>query len=124
MVGFAPLEEAGLAVSRSLAAGHFPAAIEILDRGSLELVRDKLPPGFEPHLEAVLIVEQDGNDEEFVQLDLMRMVEVLGGADNRIAQSSLEGEKLWDAGRSYEKGLKAMPKNVFAEDVPAPIAQI
>jgi len=60
MVGFATLEEAGSAVARSLAAGHFPSAIEILDRGSMELVRDKLPPGFEPHLEAVLIVEQDG----------------------------------------------------------------
>jgi len=67
MVGFATVEEAGEAVSRSLAAGHFPTAIEILDRGSLELVRDKLPPGFEPNLQAVLIVEQDGNDEEFVR---------------------------------------------------------
>ncbi len=124
MIGFATLEEAGLAVARSLAAGHFPAAIEILDRGSLELVRDKLPPGFEPHLEAVLIVEQDGNDEEFVQLDLMRMVEVLGGADNRIAQSSLERDKLWDARRSYGKVLMAMPKNFFAEDVAVPIAEV
>jgi len=124
MVGFATLEQAGLAVARSLAAGHFPAAIEILDRGSLELVRDKLPPGFEPHLEAVLIVEQDGNDEEFVRLDLMRMVEVLDGADNRIAQSSLERDKLWDARRSYGKVLMAMPKNFFAEDVAVPIAEV
>ena len=124
MVGFASLEDAGLAVSRSLAAGHFPAAIEILDRGSLELVRDKLPPGFEPHLEAVLIVELDGNDEEFVQLDLMRMVEVLDGSDNRIAQSSLERDKLWDARRSFGKVLMAMPKNFFAEDVAVPIAEV
>jgi glycolate oxidase len=124
MVGFATVEAAGLAVARSLAAGHFPAAIEILDRGSLELVRDKLPPGFEPHLEAVLIVEQDGNDEEFVRLDLMRMVEVLDGADNRIAQSSLERDKLWDARRSYGKVLMAMPKNFFAEDVAVPIAEV
>jgi len=124
MVGFATVEEAGEAVSRSLAAGHFPTAIEILDRGSLELVRDKLPPGFEPNLQAVLIVEQDGNDEEFVRLDLMRMVEVLDGADNRIAQSSLERDKLWDARRSYGKVLMAMPKNFFAEDVAVPIAEI
>ena len=124
MVGFATVEEAGAAVARSLAAGHFPAAIEILDRGSLELVRDKLPPGFEPNLQAVLIVEQDGNDEEFVRLDLMRMVEVLDGADNRIAQSSLERDKLWDARRSFGKVLMAMPKNFFAEDVAVPIAEI
>src|SRR5438309_5222832 len=124
MVGFATVEEAGEAVSRALAAGHFPTAIEILDRGSLELVRDKLPPGFEPTLQAVLIVEQDGNDEEFVRLDLMRMVEVLDGADNRIAQSSLERDKLWDARRSYGKVLMAMPKNFFAEDVAVPTADV
>ena len=124
MVGFRRLEEAGQAVARALAAGHFPAAIEILDRGALELVADKLPPGFEPELEAVLIVEQDGNDEEFVQLDLMKMVEVLGGADNRIAQSSNERERLWEARRSFGKVLMSMPKNFFAEDVAVPIGQI
>src|SRR5207302_6915590 len=90
----------------------------------VELVRDKLPPGFEPNLQAVLIVEQDGNDEEFVRLDLMRMVEVLDGADNRIAQSSLERDKLWDARRSFGKVLMAMPKNFFAEDVAVPIAEV
>ena len=124
MVGFRTVEDAGTAVARALAAGHFPAAIEILDRGSLELVRDKLPPGFEPDLAAVLIVEQDGNDEEFVQLDLMRMVEVLDGVDNRIAQSSLERDRLWDARRSFGKVLMSMPKNFFAEDVAVPIAEI
>jgi glycolate oxidase len=124
MVGFSTIEDAGSAVARALASGHFPAAIEILDRGSLELVRDKLPPGFEPHLEAALIVEQDGSDEEFVHVDLMRMVEVLDGVDNRIAQSSLERDKLWDARRSYGKVLMAMPKNYFAEDVAVPISQV
>jgi glycolate oxidase len=124
MVGFRRLEDAGAAVARALAAGHFPAAIEILDRGSLELVADKLPPGFEPGLEAVLVVEQDGNEEESVQLDLMKMVEVLDGADNRIAQSSLERERLWEARRSFGKVLMSMPKNFFAEDVAVPIAEI
>jgi glycolate oxidase len=124
MVGFRTVEAAGGAVARALAAGHFPAAVEILDRGSLELVRDRLPPGFEPDLDAVLIVEQDGNDEEFVQVDLMRMVETLDGVDNRIAQSSLERDRLWDARRSFGRVLMSMPKNFFAEDVAVPIAQI
>src|SRR5947209_19279836 len=59
-----------------------------------------------------------------VGLDLMRMVKVLDGADNRIAQSSLERDKLWDARRSHGKVLMAMPKNFFAEDVAVPIAEI
>jgi glycolate dehydrogenase FAD-linked subunit len=124
MVGFRTVEDAGTAVARALAAGHFPAAIELLDREALKVVEGKLPPGFEPDLEAVLIVEQDGNDDEFVRLDLMQMVEVLGGADNRVAQSSLERERLWDARRSFGKVLMSMPKNFFAEDVAVPISEI
>jgi len=124
MVGFRTLEEAAEAVSRVLAQGHLPAAVELMDRGTIELVRDRLPPGFEPDLEAVLIVEQDGSDQEFVQLELLRMVELLGGVDNRVAQSSLERERLWDARRNFGKVLMGMPYNFFAEDVAVPIGSI
>src|SRR5262249_56103567 len=92
-----------------------------LDRGALRLVREKMPPGFEPDLDAVLVVEQDGNEEEFVQLELIRMVELLDGVDNRIAQSSLERDRLWDARRTFGKVLMGMPHNFFAEDVAVPI---
>jgi glycolate oxidase len=124
MVGFGRLEDAAEAVSRMLAAGHLPAAVELLDRATVEVVRDRLPSGFDPDLEAVLIVEQDGNDEEFVQLELMRMVELLDGVDNRIAQSSLERERLWDARRNFGKVLMGMPHSFFAEDVAVPIGAI
>jgi len=124
MVGFRTLEDAGAAVARMLAAGHLPAAVELLDRPALELVRDRLPPGFEPDLEAVLLVEQDGSDEELVGLELMRMVELLDGVDNRIAQSRAERERLWDARRSFGKVLMAMPHAFFAEDVAVPVGSI
>ena len=124
MVGFLTMEDAAGAVSRMLAAGHLPAAVELLDRGTVDLVRDRLPPGFEPELAGVLVVEQDGHDQEFVQLELMRMVELLDGVDNRIAQSSLERERLWDARRTFGKVLMGMPHNFFAEDVAVPIGSI
>ena len=124
MVGFLTMEDAAGAVSRMMAAGHLPAAVELLDRGTVDLVRDRLPPGFEPGLAAVLVVEQDGNDQEFVQLELMRMVELLDGVDNRIAQSSLERERLWDARRTFGKVLMGMPHSFFAEDVAVPIGAI
>jgi glycolate dehydrogenase FAD-linked subunit len=124
MVSFASVDGAGRAVSRVLAAGHFPAALEIMDRRTLKMVADKLPPGFDPEMEAVLVVEQDGNDEEHVQLELLSMVELLGGIDNHVAQSSLERERLWEARRSFGKVLMSMPHNFFTEDVAVPISQI
>jgi glycolate oxidase len=124
MVGFRSVEDAATAVSRMLAAGHLPAAIELLDRATMRLVRDRLPSGFAPDLEAVLVVEQDGSDEEFVLAELLRMVELLDGVDNRVAQSSLERDRLWDARRNFGKVLMAMPHNFFAEDVAVPIGSI
>ena len=124
MVGFDAVEDAAAAVSRLLGSGHFPAAIEIVSRRALELVADHLPAGFEPGLDAVLIVEQDGSDREHTDLSLLAIVELLGGVENRIAQTSAEREKLWEARRSFGKILMAMRKNFFAEDIAVPIARI
>jgi glycolate oxidase len=125
VVSFGTLEAAAAGVSRMLAAGHLPAAVELLDRGALDLVAERLPSDFAgAGTEAVLVMEQDGSDEELVQLELMRMVELLDGADNRIAQSSAERERLWDARRSYGKVLMAMPHFNFSEDVAVPIGTI
>ncbi|MFZ0216088.1 MAG: FAD-linked oxidase C-terminal domain-containing protein, partial [Candidatus Dormiibacterota bacterium] len=49
---------------------------------------------------------------------------LLDGADNRIAQSSMERERLWDARRSFGKVLMAMPHNNFTEDIGVPISRI
>jgi glycolate oxidase len=54
----------------------------------------------------------------------MRMVELLNGVDNRVAQSSLERERLWDARRGFGKVLMSMPHHHFAEDVAVPIGSI
>ncbi len=124
MVTFASVEDAAQAVSRVLASGHLPAAIELMDRVTLRLVRAKLPEGFDPEVEAVLLVEQDGNDEEFVQAELLRMVELLGGVEDRVAQSSLERERLWEARREFGKVLMAIPHRFFPEDVAVPIGSI
>jgi glycolate oxidase len=124
MVGFASVDDAARAVSRILAAGHFPAALELMDRATLRVVGALLPPGFDPDLEAALLVEQDGSHKEHVEHDLMRIVDLLDGVENRIAQSSSERDGLWEARRSFGKVLMAMPHNYFAEDVAVPIASI
>src|SRR5205823_14339806 len=82
------------------------------------------PRGFEPDLEAVLVVEVDGNDQEFVEADLMRMVDVLDGVDNRIAQSPAERDRLWEARRRWGEVVRSTPHNYFAEDVAVPIGAI
>ncbi|MHB8614144.1 MAG: FAD-binding oxidoreductase [Candidatus Dormibacteraceae bacterium] len=124
MVGFRSAPDAAAAVARLMSTGYLPAALELMDRGALEIVGHLLPPGFESDFGCVLLIEHDGSSADQVQKELEQMVIILGGDDNRIAQSSAEREKLWNARRSFAKVLMATPKNFFAEDVSVPIASI
>jgi glycolate oxidase len=124
MVGYATIEDAAEGVRRVLRSGHFPAALELMNQSALQLVGDHLPAGFRPEHEAVLIVEQDGNDAERVLFDLAEIVEIMGGVDNRVAQSEAEREGIWRARRQFGHILKALRKNVFSEDVAVPISAV
>jgi len=124
MVGFETIEDAAAAVRRLLQSGHFPAALELMNQGALEIVGHLLPAGFKPGHEAVIIVEQDGNDREQVLLQLAEMVEILDGVDNRVAQSEAEREGIWNARRHFGRVLVEQRKNVFSEDIAVPIAMI
>jgi glycolate oxidase len=57
---FASIEEASQAVSRIIADGILPAALELLDRGILDAVEDAFAPGVSREAAAVLIIELDG----------------------------------------------------------------
>lgn len=124
MVGFASVEAAAAAVSRVLGSGHFPAALEFVERTALKMVAEHLPAGFDPDLEAVLIIEQDGSDLDQVTRALLEVTEELGGVDNRIAQTETERERIWKARRQFGHVLLGMRHNFFSEDISVPISAI
>jgi glycolate oxidase subunit GlcD len=124
IVSFRTATDAAEAVARLMGSGHLPAALELMDRGALELVEHLLPPGLSTDAGCVLLIEQDGGSPEQVQADIEAMVVVVDGIDNRLAQSGPERDKLWNARRSFGKVLMAMRKNFFAEDLSVPISAI
>ena len=124
IVSFRTATDAAAAVARLMSSGHLPAALELMDRGALELVDHLLPPGLAVGAGCVLLIEQDGGSPEQVQADIEAIVVVVDGIDNRLAQSGAERDKLWNARRSFGKVLMSMPKNYFAEDISVPISAI
>jgi glycolate oxidase subunit GlcD len=124
LVAYLSSVDAGDAVARLLGEGFLPCALELMDRGALEMVGANLPSGLPADLAAVLIIEQDGNDQEVVLEELQQMVEILGGVDNRVALDAPSRERLWKSRRDVGKVLMSMPQNFFAEDVSVPIASI
>jgi glycolate oxidase len=124
IVSFRTATDAAEAVARLMGSGHLPAALELMDRGALELVEQLLPPGLGVGAGCVLLIEQDGASPAQVQAGIEAMVVVVDGIDNRLAQSGSERDKLWNARRSFGKVLMAMRKNYFAEDLSVPISAI
>ena len=57
---FGSLDDAGKAVSRIIAAGIVPAAMELMDQGILAAVEEAYHFGFSPDAAAVLVIEIDG----------------------------------------------------------------
>ncbi len=124
VVGYASLDDAAGAVKRLLGSGFLPAALELLDRTTLELLVDHLPPGFEPTLEAVIVVEQDGNDREYVRAELDRIAATMGGAEVKIIRTEAERAGIWQARRHVMRILIERPKNYSIEDIGIPLANI
>jgi glycolate oxidase subunit GlcD len=124
IVSFRTATDAAEAVARLMGSGHLPAALELMDRGALELVEHLLPPGLGTGAGCVLLIEQDGATPQQVQDDIEAMVVIVDGIENRLAQSGSERDKLWNARRSFGKVLMAMRKNHFAEDLSVPISAI
>jgi glycolate oxidase len=124
VVGFRSLDDAAAGVTRLFRSGHLPAALELIDRSALDLMKEHLPQANEPGLSSVLIVEQDGIDEDHVLAQMLRMVQALEGCADWIAQSPAERFKIWSARRKLGHILTERPDNFFAEDIGVPIGAI
>ena len=60
LAAFRSIDEAGEAVSRIVAAGILPSAMEIMDRFTIQAAEEAYRPGYPEGAESVLLVELDG----------------------------------------------------------------
>jgi FAD/FMN-containing dehydrogenase len=96
LLEFTSLEAAGEAVERLLPLA--PAACELLDRTFLDLVRESSPVPLRDGLEAVLLVEFEGTDENDVDRSLAALRRELAGAADRVltAADPAGTARLWE----------------------------
>ena len=124
MVAYQSVEACAAAVGRLLESGHLPVALELLDRSALQLIADHLPAGLGAGPEAVLLVEQDGNDAAQVSRDVDNMIERLGGSYAVVARSAAERAAFWQARRAIGEYLMTRPHNYLPEDIAVPLAAV
>ncbi|MFW5693265.1 MAG: FAD-binding oxidoreductase [Thermoguttaceae bacterium] len=94
---FATVDEATETVSRIIAAGIIPSAMELMDQGILGAVEEAFHFGFPPDAGAILIIEVDGPtvglDEK--QRQIVEFCRASGAREVLEAQTAKERETLW-----------------------------
>ncbi len=117
LAGFDHLDTAGEAVSAIIAAGIVPAAIEMMDRLTIEAAEAAVHPNF-PKCEAVLIVELDGPTSEVDEL--FAIVETIGrerGALTiEVAHDQAQRDRIWKGRKAAFAAMGRVSPNYYVQD--------
>ena len=102
---FQSVDEAGAAVSRIIAAGIVPAALEVMDQMALQAVEAALQAGYPQDAGAVLLVEVEGLAEavEEEAEEVEALCRACGATEVWSAHDPAERDRLW-AGRKAALG--------------------
>jgi glycolate oxidase len=117
LAGFDSTDQAGAAVSEVIAARILPAAIEMMDRLTIEAAEAAVQPGY-PDVGAVLIVELDGLATQ-VEEDLAAVEEICraaGAVEVRAAADDAERALLWKGRKSAFAAMGRVSRDYYVQD--------
>jgi glycolate oxidase len=127
LVVFGSVSDAARAVSRVLAQGIIPRCLELMDDVSLEAIARTAPGRFPPGAGAMLLVETDGNDEEQVFAEIVRVAEACGQeaqGEVVVAQNEAQRREIWELRRWLSVNLKKVHPLKLSEDIAVPRSAI
>jgi glycolate oxidase len=97
LAAYSSLQSAGDAVSRIIAEGLLPGAMEIMDRLAIDAAEAAVDAGYPPGADAILIVELEGDAME-VTADFERLMSVIaasGATATRVATDAADRARIW-----------------------------
>ncbi len=123
---FHSLEEAAKTVSAIIANKIIPVTLEFLDRKTIDAVEQFMKIGLSTDVEAMLILEQDGELTQVEQdVKLMTKIAVENGAIfTKIASDDVEAENLKTARRVALSALSRLRPTTILEDATVPRSAI
>jgi len=117
LAAFESTEAAGNAVSGIIAAGIIPAAVEMMDRITIEAAEAAVHPNF-PQTEAILIVELDGADADVTTL-FKHVEQVCTESDAQeiqIAQTDDQRARFWMGRKAAFAAMGRVSPNYYVQD--------
>jgi glycolate oxidase len=118
LAAYSSLEAAGEAVTKVVASGLLPGALEFMDRLAIQAAEAAVQANYPPGAEAVLIVELEGDhdqvDEEFRVL--MEVMESTHPDAIRIAQDEADRLRIWKGRKSAFSAVGRLSPDYLVQD--------
>jgi glycolate oxidase len=118
LAGFETTDAAGAAVSAIVAAGILPAAIEMMDRLTIEAAELAVAPGYPAGAGAVLLVELDGVavqvEEDAAEIE--RLCADAGAFEVRTAANDVARALLWKGRKSAFAAMGRIATDYYVQD--------
>jgi glycolate oxidase len=127
LVTFWNLDDASVAVQRTLRSGVVPSTVELIDRTTINAVEQYMHLGLPVDAEALLLIEVDGESAERVEQDIAIVAQAcrLANASTvRVAHERQEREALWEARRAVGPAVARIAPNQLGEDISLPLTAI
>jgi glycolate oxidase len=118
LAGFAHTDDAGGAVSGTIAAGILPAAIEMMDAITIEAAEAAVGANYPPGCGAILIIELDGRADQ-VEEDLARVEELCrthGASEIRIASDAADRAAIWRGRKAAFAAMGRVSPDYYVQD--------
>ena len=123
---FDTLEASGEAVSRIIAEGIVAAALEIMDRSTIEAVEASFPSGLPTDAEAFLLIELDGL-QEALDRRAQRCAGICretGARSVEIGKAAADRDRLWAARKSAFGATARLSPAMLVNDATVPRTRI
>jgi glycolate dehydrogenase FAD-linked subunit len=118
LAAFRSTDDAGSAVSGIVAAGILPAAIEMMDRLTIEATEAAYHPGYPEGAAAVLLVELDGIAVQVAEdtAAVERVCSDCGAFAVRVAQNDAERALLWKGRKGAFPAMGRISSDYYVQD--------
>jgi glycolate dehydrogenase FAD-linked subunit len=115
---FDAIDDASRATSAIVAAGIIPAALEMMDRLTIEALQRAGHKGLPSEAQAVLLVELEGMPEGLEEQTgaVQDLLLESGAAEIRVAQTAEERDRLWKARKGALGALGQIKPNYYLQD--------
>ncbi|MEO5358419.1 MAG: FAD-binding protein [Nitrospirae bacterium YQR-1] len=125
LCAFDSIESAGKTVSKVIASGVLPRTMEIMDRMTLMAVNRYKNVGFPENVDAMLLIELDGNRRAIVQ-EAEKVSNICSSFEGKIkiAEDNTSREMLWEARRAVSPALYKISPTKINEDIVVPISRV